>query len=235
MRMKIWMFLIVMITSLAAWGQSNTCAYTFTYTKFQFQFCLTIAGTLAMLQSPIGVDHLDVSNPVEGWYWNLDGYVHNGGDVYWYNEQIPAFGGNALGTPSVTQPNGPGTLPIRFDWGGMYEIVTAIPSQKSISLKVVVPPMNVWYGGNLNRMVIVKVDGTTANNFDYLRNQVFAYVEGGEEIGMQSSGFNCVLPAGAGLSYCSASNPAFTGYGSFVANTGYRPRTPFLTVTYKMF
>jgi hypothetical protein len=35
-----------------------------------------------MLQSPIGVDHLDTVNPIEGWTWDRIGTVPHGGDVF---------------------------------------------------------------------------------------------------------------------------------------------------------
>jgi len=128
-----------------AYSQSNTCAYTFTFPEHSFQFCLTSVGTLALLQSPIGVNHLDTENPVEGWTWELAGTVHRpgGGDVFLDGSNVPARGSSFLPAPTVTQPNGPGTLPIKFEWqgdgNGMWEIVTAQPEQKSIVMKVGIP------------------------------------------------------------------------------------------------
>jgi hypothetical protein len=66
---------VFMLAGTVAYGQANTCTYTFTFPEHSFQFCLTSVGTLAMLQSPIGMNHLDTVNPIEGWTWGLAGTV----------------------------------------------------------------------------------------------------------------------------------------------------------------
>jgi hypothetical protein len=67
--------------------------------------------------------------PIEGWTWDIAGTVRGGGDVFFYVENVPARSTSGwLPAPTVTQPNGPGTLPIKFVWpgdgNGMWEIVT---------------------------------------------------------------------------------------------------------------
>ena len=110
---------VFMLAGTLAYGQANTCAYTFSFPEHSFQFCLTGVGTLAMLQSPIGVNHLDTENPIEGWTWEFAGTViDRGGDLFIGGEQCALTWKFLLPAPTVTQPNGPGTLPIRFDWHG---------------------------------------------------------------------------------------------------------------------
>jgi hypothetical protein len=95
--------LIVFLTLVAAASaQNNSCAYTFTYPRSNFSFCVTIWGTLASIQSPIGVNHLDPVNPVEGWTGSI---VDNsgGGDGF---SMLPAFGLVDPHPPLVRQPNG---------------------------------------------------------------------------------------------------------------------------------
>ena len=181
---RIGLLTVVVLAGAAAFGQGNTCKYTFAFPQYSFQFCLTGDGTLAMLQSPIGVNHLDTVNPIEGWSWDLMGTVPHGGDVFFSGQQIPAFGSSSLGPPTVTHPNGAGTLPIRFDWHGfpadMWEIVTAQPGQRSVVLKVGVPPKGVWWGGTLTRVITLRLDGKTVNKFRRLRVGAFAYVMEGK-------------------------------------------------------
>lgn len=226
----------VILVATAAFGQSNTCAYTFTFPKYSFQFCLTASGTLAMLQSPIGVNHLDTANPIEGWTWDLNGTVRNGGDVFWRGHVVPAWGDDASGAV-VIQPNGPGTLPITFNWGDMKEIVTADAYARSVKLQVVIPPANVWWGGELIRIITPLVDGLTVNNFGHLRKGVFAYVEKGDALVMKTPFDSCF---GLGLlsSASGCTDQRISGYGTMVAQSYYgcceNGFVRSLTVTYKI-
>jgi len=195
-------------------------------------------GTLAMLQSPVGVNHLDTENPIEGWSWQLDGTVHSpggGGDVFFYGENIPARSISTLSAPTVTQPNGPGTLPIRFDWPdagpGMWEIVTAQPAEKSIVLKVGIPARGVFYLGGITRIITLRLDGKSVNKFRHLRAGNLVYVDKGEAFLMESPGnFMCFGPVGSGCA-----DPPFNGYGTLLARSLWEPKTSTLTVTYKLF
>jgi|GEM_PF-676372 hypothetical protein len=226
-----------------AYSQSNTCAYTFTFPEHSFQFCLTSVGTLALLQSPIGVNHLDTENPVEGWTWELAGTVHRpggGGDVFFDGSNVPARGSSFLPAPTVTQPNGPGTLPIKFEWqgegNGMWEIVTAQPEQKSIVMKVGIPARGVFYLGNLTRLITLRLDGKSLNKFRHLRTGAFAYVDKGEALLMESPGsLVCFGPGEIWASFqCSAA--AFNGYGTLLASGTWEVRSKTsLAVTYKIF
>jgi hypothetical protein len=228
---------VLVLAGAAAFAQDNTCKYNFTFPQYSFQFCLTGAGTLAMLQSPIGVNHLDTVNPIEGWTWDLMGTVPHGGDVFFTGHQIPAFGGSTPETPTVTQPNGPGTLPIRFDWrfsADMWEIVNAQPSQRSVSLKIGVPPKDIWFGGQLTRVITLHLDGKTVNKFRRLRLGAFAYVDGGEALLMKSPALVCFGPGEiSNVNGCTAT--PLNGYGTLLAEDDYSPLAPSLVVTYKIF
>ena len=235
---RIGLLTVVVLAGAAGFGQGNTCKYTFAFPQYSFQFCLTGDGTLAMLQSPIGVNHLDTVNPIEGWSWDLMGTVPHGGDVFFSGQQIPAFGSSSLGPPTVTQPNGAGTLPIRFDWHGfpadMWEIVTAQPGQRSVVLKVGVPPKGVWWGGTLTRVITLRLDGKTVNKFRRLRVGAFAYVDGGEALLMRSPAGVCFGPGEIfNASACTAT--PFNGYGTLVAEGNYSADASSLAVTYKIF
>jgi hypothetical protein len=232
----------LLLVSAAAFAQANTCQYTFTFPQYSFQFCLTGSGTLAMLQSPIGVDHLDTVNPIEGWSWNLIGTVPHGGDVFLTGNAIPAFANHLGAADTVTQPNGPGTLPIKFEWrySDMWEMVTAQPGQRSITLQVGIPAEGVWWGGSLTRLITPRVDGKTVNYFRHLRVGGLAYVNGGEALVMQSAAQSCSGPGELfAASQCIRTVSPFNGYGTLIAEGGYSPLyipyTTSLTVTYKIF
>jgi len=64
MKVKTTLLMFVLFLAAAGYCQDHTCSYTFTYPKQQFSFCLTVWGTLASLQSPIGINHLDPLNPI---------------------------------------------------------------------------------------------------------------------------------------------------------------------------
>ena len=138
----------VFVLSSAAQAQNRNCAYTFTYPKNAFSFCVSQYGTLGMLQAQIGVDHLDPTNPIEGYvyYFNI-----SGNDNFFGGCQVPNLPnpGNCLPqTATFSQPNGPGTLPlIAFDGTGKPTI-TANPSQRQVVITTVVD-IGVVKGANM--------------------------------------------------------------------------------------
>src|SRR3977135_2837606 len=101
------LFCFLLGLSNLAVGQ-NTCAYPINLKNFNF--CLTTSGTIVSLP---GI--LASSNPVEGWeasIWDSDG-GHSGAGAY------PGLG-TSNPAATVSQPHGPGTLPITFDPIGTY-------------------------------------------------------------------------------------------------------------------
>src|SRR5262252_5140888 len=113
-------FVFVLFAGVSAvQGQGNTCTYSYSAGKGDayMSFCLTEYGTLASLQSPAGVEHLDTSNPLEGFavcdttdFTSVSEYV------------VPALGKGEL--PTVQQPKGAGRLPIIFTYRFVTSTVT---------------------------------------------------------------------------------------------------------------
>src|SRR5882762_5618169 len=89
------------LSSLAV-GQ-NTCAYPINLKNFNF--CLTTSGTIASLP---GI--LASNNPVEGWEAKFN-------DIQGGSSNAVVYPGLGYSSPAATvsQPHGPGTLPITFD------------------------------------------------------------------------------------------------------------------------
>jgi carbon monoxide dehydrogenase subunit G len=122
--------LILFVLSSAAFAQNSNCAYTFTWAKYNFAFCVSQYGTLGMLQAPIGVDHLDPVNPIEGYETYFSIYGNNN---YFGGCQVTNLPGNCYPVPAgFTEPNGPGTLPLIGDDGTAKTTFTANPAQKQV-------------------------------------------------------------------------------------------------------
>jgi hypothetical protein len=118
------------VLSSAALAQSPSCAYTFTWTQYNFSFCVSQYGTLAMLQAPIGVNHLDPANPIEGYVYYYD---IEGNDNFFGGCQVPNLLGQCFPqTASFSQPRGPGTLPLIASDGVARTTFTANPSERQV-------------------------------------------------------------------------------------------------------
>jgi hypothetical protein len=118
----------------------------------------------------------------------------------------------------------------------MWEIVTAQPEQRSIVMKVGIPPRGVWYIGDLTRIITLKLDGKSVNKFRHLRSGSLVYVDKGEAFLMQSPGnYVCFGPGELLSPFVSCTDPPFNGYGTLFANSQWEPRNSILTVTYKIF
>jgi hypothetical protein len=137
---------ILFVLSSAALAQTPSCAYTFTWPKYDFSFCVSQYGTLAMLQAPIGVNHLDPANPIEGYvyYFNI-----SGNDNFFGGCQVPNLLGQCFPQPaSFSQPNGPGTLPLIADDGTAKTTFTANPSERQVIIFTAVD-IGVHKGANM--------------------------------------------------------------------------------------
>jgi hypothetical protein len=217
---------------LAAAGfcQDNSCAYTFTYPKADnavgFSFCLTVWGTLASIQSPIGVNHLDPVNPVEGWsafISDADGGSDGG-------VMIPGLGAvSFVHPPVVTQPKGPGTLPLIFDYysGFFVERVDAVPYQREIVLTLTFhscPESDCYWFGIVTGAANIRPDGNSTGHFAHSAFAAFGYVNHGVMVSMDESQSPCagIDPNGAsatpGFDCFSISNPPFTGPGAVLGS-----------------
>lgn len=121
---------ILLAFSSAAAAQTPSCAYTFTWPQYQFSFCVSQYGTLAMLQAPIGVNQLDATTPIEGYVYYFD---IEGNDNYFGGCQVPNLPGVCFPqVASFTQPKGPGTLPLIAYDGVARTTFTANPAQRQV-------------------------------------------------------------------------------------------------------
>jgi hypothetical protein len=205
---------ILFVFSTVAFGQSGNCAYTFTWTKQSFSFCVSQYGTLAMLQAPLGVNHLDPVNPVEGWVW---GYWTR--DTYFTHCQITGISCPALSNGSFSQPNGPGTLPLIFnsDYG---ETVTfgANPFTKSVSIQTQF--YATWIaqtGAFLERDAVFQPGGNSVATFSTTGFGPYAVASYGDRLTSTNGCFGNSpnQPSQNGFQSCRTSS--FTGSGTMYA------------------
>jgi hypothetical protein len=212
----------VLFLAAAGYAQDNSCAYTFTYPNAQvsFSFCVTVWGTLASIQSPIGVNHLDPLNPVEGWAGNIidnDG----GGDGF---SIIPGLGIVDSHLPVVRQPHGPGTLPLIFDYGGdgfYVERIDAVPYQREITIILKIHSCYsdcIWIGP-VTKVANIRPDGNSTGNFAHSSFSAFGYVKHGVMLSVdEKAPAKCagVDPNGASATPhedCPTNDTPFTGAG----------------------
>jgi hypothetical protein len=214
--------LISLLTlAAAASAQDNSCAYTFTYPKQHFSFCVNVWGTLSSIQSPIGVNHLNSQNPVEGWTANIedDGGGGDGAII------IPGLGvADFTHPPAVTQPKGIGTLPLIFTYGSgnnMVETVNANPYEREIYLTLTIRSCNdCFWTGAVSRVANLKVDGSGTNTFAHASFAAFGYLKHGVMLSVDENapGSSCAGadPDGTSTSAysgCLVSTAPFVGTG----------------------
>jgi hypothetical protein len=216
--------ILVLFLAAAGYSQDNSCAYTFTYPKvhFSFSFCVTVWGTLASIQSPIGVNHLDPNNPVEGWSGSI---TDNGGGGDGFSV-IPGLG--IVGSlPVVRQPHGPGTLPLIFDYGGdgfFVERIDAVPYQREITMTLTIHSCysDCYWSGFMTKVANIRPDGNSTGNFAHSSFAAFGYVEHGVMLSVPESPA-CTDPNGASGSpdqncYDITDIPFFTGSGAVLGS-----------------
>lgn len=211
-------FLSVLLLAAAGYSIDNSCAYTFTYPKSQFSFCVTIWGTLASIQSPIGVNHLDPANPVEGWSGNI---IDAGGGTDGFI-LIPGLGAVDFDPPAVRQPHGPGTLPLIFDYayGQFIERINAEPAQREITMTLTIrscPNSDCFWQGPVSKVANIRADGNSTGNFAHSSFAAFGYVNHGVMLSVEDNACASTDPNGASASPyydCSLSNTPFTGPGA---------------------
>jgi len=215
----------VLLLAVAGYSQDNSCAYTFTYPKTQFSFCLTIWGTLASIQSPIGVNHLDSQNPVEGWTANFedDAGGTDGGIV------IPGL--SALSDthpPAVTQPHGIGTLPLIFTYGSgnnFVETVNANAYEREIYLTLTIRSCkDCFWEGFVSRIANLKVDGSSTNTFAHALFSAFGYLKHGVMLSVDENACAGADPDGTSTSAysdCLVSTAPFVATGRVFTSWGF--------------
>jgi len=233
----------VLFLAAAGYSQDNSCAYTFTYPKPNFSFCVTVWGTLASIQSPIGVNHLDPANPVEGW----TGAIRDnsgGGDGF---SIVPALGLVDPRPPVVRQPHGPGTLPLIFDFGGdgyYVERIDAVPYQREITLTLTIHSCyaDCYWQGTISKVANIRPDGNSTGNFAHSAFAAFGYVTHGVMLSVdEGKGCAGTDPNGASATpydICSVSNTPFSGPGAVFTSWGfqsYNGHPESMRATYRVF
>ncbi len=215
---------VVSLLSAAAFAQQN-CAYTFTYTKApSLSFCVTSYGTIGMIQSGIGTNHLDATNPVEGFAWAI--FDSGGGQST--GAQIPGLGDHLAGTPTFSQPNGPGTLPLIASWPGFgfTEKITASAKDRTITINFKVTDCGAGceWEGYISRAANPVVDGKTVNNYGSSSWAGLALANHGLSLSMPETAPGCggIDPAGASHSaYQTCGGQPFTGTGAIYADSSF--------------
>ena len=232
------LMIAVLFGCATSFAQQN-CAYTFTWTKpTSFSFCVSTAGTIGMIQSPVGTNHLDPANPVEGFAWLIQdssggrasGAVISGVDI----STLPTF----------TQPNGPGTLPViaTYSGFGFQETINASPAQRTITTTFKITDCGfdcVWFG-NFSRAANPELDGKTVNNFGSSQYAAFAYLNHGLMLSQpEPAGCGGIDPTGTkdGV-YETCGGAPFNGTGAIYSAGGFstqRTHHATLTFIYRVF
>ena len=248
--MKISTLLIatVLFLNVASFAQQN-CAYTFSWTKARsltpsFSFCVTSYGTIGMIQSPIGTNHLDATNPVEGFAWYID---DNGGGTS-YGSQIPGLGQTDSGVPTFSEPKGAGKLPLVASWFGQFgfgfkETITANPTDRTITIKFVIVDCgrDCEWEGYLSRAANPELDGNKVNHYGSTAWAGLAFLNHGLTLSMPETSPGCggIDPAGASTSvYSTCGGDPFTGTGAIYADAFFSTEKTHhaeLTFTYRVF
>jgi len=243
--------ILVLFLAAAAYSQDNSCAYTFTYPKAQvsFSFCVTVWGTLASIQSPIGVNHLDPNNPVEGW----EGLIEDnsgGSDGFSVIPGLGIFPGPVL--PVVRQPYGPGTLPLIFDYGGDGFFAERIDGPDTINQRDITITLTIhscfrdcFWSGTMTKVANIRPDGNSTANFAHSSFAAFGYVEHGVMLSVAENVGACTGTDPKGASGAQDQNcysltdiPFFTGPGAvlgswrFFSQNGSRMS---MSATYRVF
>jgi hypothetical protein len=80
-----------------------------TFTKV----CISSSGNITSFESPAGVEHIRIRDPLEGFrVCRFDDQ-----NPFW-DTGVDEYGGGTIGPGAIYQPNGPNTLPLRITSGG---------------------------------------------------------------------------------------------------------------------
>jgi hypothetical protein len=234
----------LVLVSLTAAAQQN-CAYTYTWNNPSFSFCVTSYGTLGMIQAPVGTNHLDPTNPVEGYAY----YIDDGSGGQMVGGNIPGLG-QTYTPDTVQQPGGPGTLPLIFTWspdwnrfGGFRETITASPSRRTITVNFTIKNCGTdcpWEG-YISRVAAPKPDGNSVGHYGSSKWAGFAYLKHGLMLSVPDISLGCggIDRTGASSTvYETCGGGYFTGTGAIYADYFFstRPGYPVtFTFTYSVF
>ncbi len=218
--------LVAMYLLSAVAVAQNTCSYTITK---PVSACFNTSGTLVALNG---------QSMNEG--WSMTAIDTNG--VYWQLFNFPGLGW-AVPADSISQPNGPGTLPLSFSWTRYYppaftpfvETVTSVNSGLKLTVTLHLCKGCIWVHGTMLRGVYFNgYLGSSATSALAYDQQGFA-LQGpcpgvAPDIGSIDPFASCTGPA-----------PALLGTGVVYSNLGPwqrfdgDPGTQKFTVTYKPF
>jgi hypothetical protein len=220
------------LSSLAV-GQ-ETCDYPINLKNFNF--CLTTSGTIVSLP---GI--LASSNPVEGWELWID-YIP---DQVQHFITYPGLGMDDGGGAAVSQPHGPGTLPITFNYGsgfGWSNTFTADAAARTITIRMTIKDCGLgchWYGW-VHRAANIRIDDNLQNYFGGSGGAALAYLGAGVALSGGCSGIvpdvsNTIGNTGNG---CGTAQPTVLQQGAVFSevwfDTGGTHRSV-ITFTYKLF
>jgi hypothetical protein len=215
----------------------NTCAYPINLKNLNF--CLTTSGTIVSLP---GI--LASSNAVEGWELWID-FVP---DQFEHQIVYPGLGYSSP-VATVSQPHGPGTLPITFDplgkGFGWSHTFTADPAAKTITIKMEIKDCGSgcrWYGW-VHRAANIRIDDNLQNYFGSSTNAAIAYLTNGVALSGGCSGIVPDVSNTIGNYFngqgCGGAQPTVLQQGAVFSevwfDTGNSGHTSVITFTYKLF
>ena len=234
------LFLASLGAAIANAQAANSCVYQYSFVNPKgidsFGFCLTAYGTLASLQSPLGAEHLDPANPLEGF------------EIYDLSDSVPVdltvLPGFSVtqGPSSVTQPKSSGKLPIIFTYSGgnisNVDTITisATPIDKSVTFTMTVGKYVFQFNageGPVERAAGLLVDGSSTNVFANSEYAAFSYNPAGH--GVMLSGCEPPKKTNCGESTGSVAQ-SYYGQKAVIANGFFFTAGPSTDVfTYRVF
>jgi hypothetical protein len=224
------------LSSLAV-GQ-NTCAYPINLKNFNF--CLTTSGTIVSLPRIQAS-----SNPVEGY----EAEVH---DIQGGNSHPIGYPGLGYSSPAtvVSQPHGPGTLPITFDPIGTYgpfgwsNTFTADAAARTITITMKIKDCGFdcrWYG-YVHRAANIRIDDNLQNYFGSSTGAAIAYLTNGVALSGGCSGIVPDVSNTIGISFngsgCGVAQPTALQQGAVFSEVQFDTggtHHSVITFTYKLF
>lgn len=186
-----------------------------------FTFCVTANGNVLRLEAPAGVEHIRVGTFMEGYticdhtlhlrYWDLGGFVPNGD----------------FQAPTITQPNGPNTLPLtitRTTFDFIYTLKQTFSrnmQDRSVLVTMSLSNNDITFTGprsvSLWRAADFDVDGNTLNWGGATKDSAFAWNNvaglspGGHGAALSTQSFG--LPHNAGVVPFGQGDPACPDFG----------------------
>jgi hypothetical protein len=177
----------------AAPAAATDCFATFTSGSgaTAFNFCVTQNGNVLSLESPAGAEHIRVGVFMEGYaicdhtlglrYWDLGDYSPNG----------------TFSAPTITQPNGPNTLPLtitRNTWDSIYTLKQTFSrnvQDRSVLVTMALTNNDITFTGNRS------VSFWRAADFDVDGN-IFNWGAATSDSALAWNNVNATTPAGHG-------------------------------------